>query len=82
MRIVRARVLLRYSNILSDILSGIPSYVYGLCGMLFFVNFSIYRTSILAERFTLVIYEYSDDHENDGAKVEDCAKFYREGVGH
>ncbi|MDR2655603.1 MAG: phosphate ABC transporter permease PstA [Oscillospiraceae bacterium] len=42
-------------RVTAETLSGIPSIVYGLFGMLFFVNFLKWRYSVLAGAFTLSI---------------------------
>lgn len=47
--------LVKLVSITTETLSGIPSIVYGLFGMLFFVSYLQWRYSILAGAFTLAI---------------------------
>ncbi len=51
----RGNRLVKAVRLTTETLSGIPSIVYGLFGMLFFVNFLGWRNSVLAGAFTLSI---------------------------
>ena len=56
----------------TETLSGIPSIVYGLFGMLFFVNALGWGFSLLAGAFHCD-HDPSADHEDDGRSIKGCA---------
>lgn len=51
----RNHTLVRFIDSAAEILSGIPSIIYGLVGMLFFCQFLNMQTSLLAGALTLVV---------------------------
>ncbi|MDO4473304.1 MAG: phosphate ABC transporter permease PstA [Eubacteriales bacterium] len=51
----RNHTLVRFIDNAAEILSGIPSIIYGLVGMLFFCQFLNMQTSLLAGALTLVV---------------------------
>ncbi|WP_283650694.1 phosphate ABC transporter permease PstA [Dubosiella newyorkensis] len=64
----------------SDILSGIPSIVYGLVGMLFFCQFFNLQTSILAGTLTLVIMNIPTIMKTTRESLKTVPNSYREGA--
>jgi phosphate transport system permease protein len=64
----------------AEILSGIPSILYGLVGMLFFCQFLGLRTSLLAGALTLVIMNLPTILRNTQESLRTVPKGYREGA--
>ena len=57
----------------AETLSGIPSIIYGLVGMLFFCQFFGMKTSLMAGALTLVIMNLPDRDAHDPGEPEDRA---------
>ncbi len=64
----------------SETLSGIPSIIYGLVGMLFFCQFLNMKTSILAGAFTLVIMNLPIIMRTTQESLKTVPQSYREGA--
>lgn len=64
----------------SETLSGIPSIIYGLVGMLFFCQFLNMKTSILAGAFTLVIMNLPTVMRTTQESLKTVPQSYREGA--
>ena len=64
----------------AETLSGIPSIIYGLVGMLFFCQFFGMKTSLLAGAFTLVIMNLPTVMRTTQESLETVPKSYREGA--
>lgn len=64
----------------SETLSGIPSIIYGLVGMLFFCNFLQLRTSLLAGAMTLVIMNLPIIMRTTQESLKTVPDAYREGA--
>ncbi len=64
----------------AEILSGIPSIIYGLVGMLFFCQFLNMQTSILAGALTLVIMNLPTILRTTQESLKTVPQSYREGA--
>ena len=64
----------------AEILSGIPSIIYGLVGMLFFCQFINMRTSLLAGALTLVIMNLPTVMRTTQESLKMVPESYREGA--
>ena len=64
----------------AETLSGIPSIIYGLVGMLFFCEFLKMRTSILAGAMTLVIMNLPTIMRTTQESLKTVPQSYREGA--
>lgn len=64
----------------SEILSGIPSIIYGLVGMLFFCEFLNMQTSLLAGALTLVIMNLPTVMRTTQESLKTVPQSYREGA--
>ena len=64
----------------AETLSGIPSIIYGLVGMLFFCEFLKLRTSILAGALTLVIMSLPTVMRTTQESLKTVPQSYREGA--
>lgn len=64
----------------AETLSGIPSIIYGLVGMLFFCEFLKMQTSILAGAMTLVIMNLSTIMRTTQESLKTVPQSYREGA--
>lgn len=64
----------------AEILSGIPSIIYGLVGMLFFCQFLNLQTSILAGALTLVIMNLPTVMRTTQESLKTVPQSYREGA--
>lgn len=64
----------------SETLSGIPSIIYGLVGMLFFVNFLGFKTSLIAGAMTLVIMNLPTIMRTTQESLKTVPQSYREGA--
>ena len=64
----------------SETLSGIPSIIYGLVGMLFFVQFCSIGTSLLAGGLTLVIMNLPNIMRTTQESLKTVPKSHREGA--
>lgn len=64
----------------AETLSGIPSIIYGLVGMLFFCQFFGMRTSLLAGAFTLVIMNLPTVMRTTQESLKTVPVSYREGA--
>ncbi|MCM1299192.1 MAG: phosphate ABC transporter permease PstA [Firmicutes bacterium] len=64
----------------AEILSGIPSIIYGLVGMLFFCRFLTMKTSLLAGALTLVIMNLPTVMRTTQESLKTVPQSYREGA--
>jgi phosphate transport system permease protein len=64
----------------AETLSGIPSIIYGLVGMLFFCQFLNMKTSLLAGAFTLVIMNLPTIMRTTQESLKTVPQNYREGA--
>lgn len=64
----------------AETLSGIPSIIYGLVGMLFFCQFLSMRTSLLAGALTLVIMNLPTVMRTTQESLKTVPRSYREGA--
>ncbi|MCM1061489.1 MAG: phosphate ABC transporter permease PstA [Eubacterium sp.] len=64
----------------AEILSGIPSIIYGLVGMLFFCQFLTMKTSLLAGALTLVIMNLPTVMRTTQESLKTVPQSYREGA--
>lgn len=64
----------------AETLSGIPSIIYGLVGMLFFCQFSNLQTSLLAGSLTLVIMNLPTIMRTTQESLKTVPQSYREGA--
>lgn len=64
----------------AETLSGIPSIIYGLVGMLFFVNFLGMKTSLMAGAMTLVIMNLPTIMRTTQESLKTVPQSYREGA--
>ncbi len=64
----------------SETLSGVPSIVYGLVGMLFFCQFLKFKTSLLAGALTLVIMNLPTVMRTTQESLKTVPQSYREGA--
>lgn len=72
--------LVRIIELAAETLSGIPSIIYGLVGMLIFVQFCSLGTSILAGSFTLVIMTLPTVIRTIQESLKTVPDSYREGA--
>ncbi|HOE88892.1 MAG: Phosphate transport system permease protein PstA [Spirochaetes bacterium ADurb.Bin315] len=73
----RVVVLIEYA---AETLSGIPSIIYGLVGMLFFCQFLNMRTSLMAGALTLVIMNLPTIMRTTQESLKAVPQSYREGA--
>lgn len=71
--------IVRLIELAAETLSGIPSVIYGLVGMLIFVQFCAFGTSILAGSFTLVIMTLPTIIRTTQESLKTVPDGYREG---
>lgn len=64
----------------AEILSGIPSIIYGLVGMLFFCQFLNMKTSLIAGALTLVIMNLPTIMRTTQESLKTVPESYREGA--
>lgn len=64
----------------AETLSGIPSIIYGLVGMLFFVQFLGFQTSLIAGALTLVIMNLPTVMRTTQESLKTVPQSYREGA--
>ena len=64
----------------AETLSGIPSIIYGLVGMLFFCQFLNMKTSLLAGALTLVIMNLPTIMRTTQESLKTVPQSYREGA--
>ena len=64
----------------TETLSGIPSIIYGLVGMLFFVEFCSLRSSLIAGSLTLVILTIPSVIRTTQERLKTVPQSYREGA--
>ena len=64
----------------AEILSGIPSIIYGLVGMLFFCQFLGFKTSLLAGSMTLVIMNLPTIMRTTQESLKTVPQSYRDGA--
>ena len=64
----------------AETLSGIPSIIYGLVGMLFFCQFLDMQTSLMAGAFTLVIMNLPTNMRTTQESLKTVPQSYREGA--
>lgn len=64
----------------AETLSGIPSIIYGLVGMLFFCQFLGFKTSLLAGSLTLVIMNLSTVMRTTQESLKTVPQSYRDGA--
>lgn len=72
--------LVKIIDYASETLSGVPSIVYGLFGMLFFCQFLKFKTSILAGALTLVIMNLPTVMRTTQESLKTVPQSYREGA--
>lgn len=72
--------LVRIIELAAETLAGIPSIIYGLVGMLVFVQFLSLETSLLAGSFTLVIMTLPTIIRTTGESLKTVPQAYREGA--
>lgn len=73
----RVVALIEYA---AETLSGIPSIIYGLVGMLFFCQFLNFKTSLLAGALTLVIMNLPTVMRTTQESLKTVPQSYREGA--
>ncbi|MGN0520365.1 MAG: phosphate ABC transporter permease PstA [Candidatus Fimenecus sp.] len=73
----RVVTLIEYA---AETLSGIPSIIYGLVGMLFFCQFLNFKTSLLAGALTLVIMNLPTVMRTTQESLKTVPQSYREGA--
>lgn len=76
----RNRKLVHMIEYAAETLSGIPSIIYGLVGMLFFCQFFGMKTSLLAGAFTLVIMNLPTVMRTTQESLKTVPTSYREGA--
>ncbi len=76
----RHRKLIAIIEYTAETLSGIPSIIYGLVGMLFFCQFLHMQTSLLAGAFTLVIMNLPTIMRTTQESLKNVPQSYREGA--
>lgn len=76
----RNRKLVAVIEYAAEILSGIPSIIYGLVGMLFFCQFLNMQTSLLAGALTLVIMNLPTVMRTTQESLKTVPQSYREGA--
>lgn len=74
------RKLVEMIEYAAETLSGIPSIIYGLVGMLFFCQFFGMKTSLLAGAFTLVIMNLPTVMRTTQESLKTVPQSYREGA--
>lgn len=74
------RKLAQLIEFATETLSGIPSIIYGLVGMLFFVQFCSLGTSLLAGALTLVVMTLPTIIRTTQESLKTVPKSYREGA--
>lgn len=74
------KTLVRFIEYASETLSGIPSIIYGLVGMLFFCQFLNFQTSLLAGAFTLAIMNLPTIIRTTQESLKTVPNSYREGA--
>lgn len=74
------RKLVNMIEYAAETLSGIPSIIYGLVGMLFFCRFFGMKTSLLAGAFTLVIMNLPTVMRTTQESLKTVPQSYREGA--
>lgn len=72
--------LVKVIDYASETLSGVPSIVYGLVGMLFFCQFLKFKTSLLAGALTLVIMNLPTVMRTTQESLKTVPQSYREGA--
>lgn len=72
--------LVKVIDYAAETLSGVPSIVYGLVGMLFFCQFLKFKTSILAGALTLVIMNLPTVMRTTQESLKTVPQSYREGA--
>ncbi len=72
--------LVKIIDYASETLSGVPSIVYGLVGMLFFCQFLKFKTSLLAGALTLVIMNLPTVMRTTQESLKTVPQSYREGA--
>ncbi len=72
--------IIRLMEYAAETLSGIPSIIYGLVGMLFFCQFLHLRTSLLAGSLTLVIMNLPTIMRTTQESLKTVPQSYREGA--
>ena len=72
--------LVRLIEYAAETLSGVPSIIYGLVGMLFFVQFLGFQTSLLAGAATLVIMNLPTVLRTTQESLKTVPQSYREGA--
>ena len=72
--------LVKIIDYAAETLSGVPSIVYGLVGMLFFCQFLKFKTSILAGALTLVIMNLPTVMRTTQESLKTVPQSYREGA--
>lgn len=76
----RSRRIVRMIEYTSEALSGIPSIIYGLVGMMFFCQFLGMKTSIMAGAMTLVIMNLPTVMRTTQESLKTVPQSYREGA--
>lgn len=76
----KSRRLVSAIEYAAEILSGIPSIIYGLAGMLFFCQFLNMQTSLLAGSLTLVIMNLPTVMRTAQESLKTVPQSYREGA--
>ena len=76
----KSRRLVSVIEYAAEILSGIPSIIYGLAGMLFFCQFLNMQTSLLAGALTLVIMNLPTVMRTAQESLKTVPQSYREGA--
>lgn len=71
--------LVRLIELAAETLAGIPSIIYGLVGMLIFVQFFSLGTSLLAGALTLAIMTFPTMIRTTGESLKTVPRTYREG---
>ena len=72
--------LVKVIDYAAETLSGVPSIVYGLVGMLFFCQFLKFKTSLLAGALTLVIMNLPTVMRTTQESLKTVPQSYREGA--
>ena len=76
----KGKTLITIIEYAAETLSGIPSIIYGLVGMLFFCQFLNLRTSLLAGALTLVIMNLPTVMRTTQESLKTVPQSYREGA--
>lgn len=76
----KSRKLVKVIELATETLAGIPSIIYGLVGMLFFVQFCSLGTSLLAGALTLVILTLPTVIRTTQESLKSVPTGYREGA--